>query len=60
MRIIGLLAYIEIVHTLIRLHSTPQDPMLKTSLVRALICLCANSMVLKRDDKHLRANVNHL
>ena len=47
MRILGLIIYIELTETLIKLHSTPDDAELKNKAVQTLICLCFNSKTLK-------------
>ena len=60
MRILGLIIYVELTETLIKLHSTPDDAELKNKAVQTLICLCFNSKTLKQEDNHLKANVNHL
>ena len=60
MRILGLIIYIELTEALIKLNTNPQDADLKMKAVRTLICFCFNSMTLKQDDNHLRANINHL
>lgn len=60
MRILGLIIYTELTVLLVKLHANPQDKDLKTSTMHTLICLCYNSMTLKSDDNHLRANINHL
>ena len=45
---------------LIKLHSNPHDAELKAEVIRAVICLCWNSMLLKQNDKHLSVNIYHI
>jgi len=62
-RILGLIIYVEMSRLLIMLSAAQKEDErndLKVKLIRALICLCSNSRMLKQDDNHLRANINHL
>ena len=45
---------------LIKLSANPQDLNLKSEVIRALICLCNNTMLLKVSDRHFSTNYCHL
>lgn len=59
-RIFGLRIAAQLNEFLIKLHLSSDDIEIKKQVVHKLICLCQNSMLLKQNDKHLTANINHL
>ena len=58
-RILGLRITTEIDCLLIKLSQAPQNSDMKSSVIKAVICFCYNSMLLKQMDRHLQANINN-
>lgn len=61
-RIIGLQMTSDVDVQLVKMSSAYDEDvaMLKAKIVRTLICLCTSSMLLKKSDVHLEANISHV
>lgn len=45
---------------MIALSAKPDDPSLRSEVIKSVICLCYNTTLLKQSDRHFLANISYL